>query len=1434
MANEFRVRKKLIVNGSGSVILDVQGSQGQLFSITDSLSGSLFSVKDISGIPVMEAFSDDTVNIGTFNAEAIKVSGSFARITGSLLGTASWANNAVTSSYALTAQTLLGSVVSASYAATASSADNFTVRGTLTAQTIVAQTITSSTDFVTGSTRFGSLLSNTHQFTGSVGITGSLTIDGTQLMSVVASQTTPVITIQQRIGGTNNGSSVSLLRYQNVDEYQAAQILGSWSSANVGGFIFNHPQGTGGGITFSFLPAINVISSTVATINQTFNPVGGSATNTQLLLSPIISQSSGATGITRGLYVNPTLTAAADWRSIEWSNNAATSPSASWGLYGSGTAPNFLSGSLGIGTNAPQRPLHIYSNSGMWIQSPTGGNSILVLTPTGIDTLNLNTIDFAITANSRMRLFSTGNLAIGSTSDSGERLQVSGSSRFAGNMTVTGSVSITGSLNAPVITGSLFGTASWAQNALTSSYILNAVSASFAATAALAPLYVLTSTTSSMLQPYVLTSQTSSMSVLSASYAITASYALNAGGATVNTGSFLVTASAVNTTITFTKGDGSTFNVTVSQSGSVATASYALYAESASNASNAINSQTASYVNPLCQVVTITGSLLVSGSTTQTGNNTLTGNTVLSGSVNISGSTTIFGTTIFRNTSTTITGSLLITGSTTQIGNNTLIGNTVLTGSIIMSGSENPSTPTIQIYGDTQFTGVTRFNPIGRTIDTSISASYIYVSGSTNDLYFSQNGSGYANTTRLRWLESGLYTGILNGGVISSSIGSTTWNISSGSGIIVTQNASTSSSPYPTVQYVTWDNLTNIPITNSGSAKLTYVGIDNTGTPVQQTVPWGSTDINQFDTQINLGVVLHLSGSVSTGVFSAPQISYGQPQKADDFFRAFGPLKISGHVLSPSGSSPTLSIIKTGGTAYKEGANYRFNANHPSTTVENAINTSKIYRYYISGSTPVIDTGVSAAGYTTIDNTQYVNTTTGNLATVGNSNWSIQRVFWIPNSPTNAFIVYYGNAKYSTLLNAVNAKDSEPFVEAPNTAINAIFLGYIIIEGGSGRDLLNADETTIIPGGLFRSVGGVGSSGTAPVPITLEGLSDVDAAGRVAGDLLYYNGSQWINSKTLVGNYSISGTLNVSSNVVANLTGTASLASTASFAPLYVLTSATSSMLAPYVLTSQTSSMSVLSASFAATAALAPNYVLTSATGSMLQPYVLTSVTSSMLAPYVLTSQTSSMSVKSAVTASYADNFTVAGTLTAQTIVVQTITSSVDFVTGSTRFGSIITNTHQFTGSVSVSGSLVVNGSAVVLSNQTGSMSVATASYVLNAVSASYAATASYANQFTIGSSQFNNTSSVTAAGTTTVSSLATGSYTSCFYNYTIASASNARSGQVMSVWNGTTVRYTEVTTTDIGNTATASFAVVLSGANVNLNFTAPGSWTVKSIANLL
>ena len=54
MANEFKIRKGLIVEGAtGGTVVDVQGSLGQLFSVTDNLTGEIFAVADISGVPIM-------------------------------------------------------------------------------------------------------------------------------------------------------------------------------------------------------------------------------------------------------------------------------------------------------------------------------------------------------------------------------------------------------------------------------------------------------------------------------------------------------------------------------------------------------------------------------------------------------------------------------------------------------------------------------------------------------------------------------------------------------------------------------------------------------------------------------------------------------------------------------------------------------------------------------------------------------------------------------------------------------------------------------------------------------------------------------------------------------------------------------------------------------------------------------------------------------------------------------------------------------------------------------------------------------------------------------------------------------------------------------------------------------------------------------------
>jgi hypothetical protein len=61
----------VIGSGNTSPLFSVQGSYGELFSVTDSLSGSLFSVNDISGLPILEAFDDNTILMGSFLAPSL-------------------------------------------------------------------------------------------------------------------------------------------------------------------------------------------------------------------------------------------------------------------------------------------------------------------------------------------------------------------------------------------------------------------------------------------------------------------------------------------------------------------------------------------------------------------------------------------------------------------------------------------------------------------------------------------------------------------------------------------------------------------------------------------------------------------------------------------------------------------------------------------------------------------------------------------------------------------------------------------------------------------------------------------------------------------------------------------------------------------------------------------------------------------------------------------------------------------------------------------------------------------------------------------------------------------------------------------------------------------------------------------------------------------
>lgn len=879
------------------------------------------------------------------------------------------------------------------------------------------------------------------------------------------------------------------------------------------------------------------------------------------------------------------------------------------------------------------------------------------------------------------------------------------------------------------------------------------------------------------------------------------------------------------------------------------------------------------------------------------------------------------------NTDTTITGSLTITGSTTQIGNNTLLGTTLLSGSITISGSLDPSTPSVRIYGDTQTDGVIRFDPVSKNIDNSISASYLFVSSSTNDLYFSQNGNGFSNTTRLRWIEGSMYTGLLNGGKITATTGTTTFNIDAGSGIIVNLNASLTDNPYPTIKYVNWNAFTGQTLTYRTTHVQTYIAIDNNGEILQSNTPFVAT---QYNTLITLGTVIHQNLSTVNASITYPNVAYGYKQRTYDFVKAFGPLKLSGLNLVTTGS---LGLNVGSGTAFADGRNYQTDPNNPSYITDSGTAVSKIFRYYhVSGSTFVQDTN-SGLGYTEIDPTKYVNN--GVLTTVV-GDYTIQRVFWYPNSATKGIAVYYGNAVYGTIREAIDNLSIEPFIETENTKQNAVYLGSIIIAGNG--DFTQPNKYTIVPGGLFRSIGGSGGGGTVPTQRLFD-LSDVDVTTQQDNDLLVYNVDtlKWESGKSLNGDYEITGSLNASTitgsfsgdalgltnvpfhitgsdvdgiqndkqftklhfdsdtglNVSESAPGTAFISIGSHFRDIFVsgsgmlratgsdafevigyggidvtvnnvdsnydglydkelvfsaaslssslndridvitgsletttttfnnYTNSIDLFTSSVVLTSETASMTVLSASFAATAAFALN-----AGGGGSEGRSVKLVQSSAATTWTFNHN---LGEQYPVVTIYDNN----DYIVIPTSVEATSANQLIINFSSAQSGTAIATVGG--GLPMISGSydgrvLAVDGNSPTWKEGIISGSLQIQEYGFSSTgSNTFNGDQTINGTLTLSEALIKQNSLTNLSSDTNIGAIPTGSYDAAFFEYVLKSGSNMRAGSVMSVWDGTTVKFNEVTTNDIGDTTGVTMSVTLSSGNANLHLQiSSGTWAIN------
>ena len=397
MANEFKVRKGLVVNGSGSVILDVQGSQGQLFSVTDVLSGSLFAVKDISGMPIIEAFSDDRVNIGTFNREAIKVSGSVASVTGSFTGSFTGSLFG-TASQALTASYALGGSASSILFQTASAATTWSFNHFLQTQYPVFTIYDEGNNVIVPQQITAVDTSSALIYFSSPKRGVAVASKGGYSASVVTSATTANTAISASFASSGTGTFSGSFSGSYQGNFSGS-LFGTASQATSASFAFTASSAISSSLSQTASFAINAFSASnaltasfVNTLNQDVN-INGSISVTTTYNTPTIFRNISSYAIN----INDTYTRSA--LTLRPSN--------------SGTETVTFSRNVGS----------------IQIQSVT--------TASVAQNLSLNPFG--------------GNVGIGTESPS-TRLDVSGSTRVTNNLTVSGSTQITGSLG---ITGSI-------------------------------------------------------------------------------------------------------------------------------------------------------------------------------------------------------------------------------------------------------------------------------------------------------------------------------------------------------------------------------------------------------------------------------------------------------------------------------------------------------------------------------------------------------------------------------------------------------------------------------------------------------------------------------------------------------------------------------------------------------------------------------------------------------------------------------------------------------------------------------------------------------------------------------------------------------------------------------------------------------------------
>jgi hypothetical protein len=489
--------------------------------------------------------------------------------------------------------------------------NNLILTGDLTArQLIISSSVISVTQsFSSGSNIFGNSLDDTHQFTGSVYITGSVygtfVGNGAGLTNIVALGTLSSSQQIQNFGFITSSDWNELVNKPSGIVSSSVQVLGGTGIISSSTQRSSIGLGTSDNVTFG-----NISGSGLTLLGNAY--IDGTLTaRTYVISSSIVNiQSIRASGSTQfgdtiddthqftgSLFLSGSLTSRGTITAPLFSGSfdgaiSSSQQISNFGFVTSGELSgsvywnNILNKPSGLVSSSTQTLTHLFGTN---IVSGSGQRSVLGLGES--DSPRFATL-YATNANYDGNVVVGGTLTartyvISSSVVNYEVQSVSGSTKFGDTADdihqFTGSLFVSRFIQAPSFTGSLQGTASYstfaisssyATNSSTASYSLQSLSSSFATTAS----YVLNAVSSS----FATNSSTASFVL----QAVSSSFATNS-----STASFVL--QAVSSSFATNSSTASFLSGTVTSASFATTASYVLNSVSSSFATN---SSTASYV----------------------------------------------------------------------------------------------------------------------------------------------------------------------------------------------------------------------------------------------------------------------------------------------------------------------------------------------------------------------------------------------------------------------------------------------------------------------------------------------------------------------------------------------------------------------------------------------------------------------------------------------------------------------------------------------------------------------------------------------------------------------------------------------------------------------------------------------------------------------